>query len=262
MFVTEPRNSGTQGPRLGTWNSVYLARVRKSNNNKYLKKISISMASKGVVSWDRIYYTSVGLLVLAVLTGFFSKPVSFILWILLISLLTEIPGCVNHYLYEINMGEFFGVMLAIHFGGIKIGIICAIYVALLPLLSRMWKPDESIMGAIATFISFALVPVFYFYVYNQNLLLTLFTYTACMYITMFLMTLFIAPGKLFEGLRICMIALPLAYLTNLMYVGILEDWAMKMFKPTLQFPFYMKMILFALLLGIGGFVFIQRQGKK
>ena len=219
------------------------------------------MVEKGIVSWDRLYYASVGLMVLAVITGFFSKTISFILWITLISLMTDIPGCINHYLYEINMGEFFGVLLAIHFGGIKIGLFLAVYVVLLPVFSRMWKPDESIMAAFATFISFALVPVFYFYVYNQNLLLTLFTYTATMYITMIIIALIVAPGKLFEGFRIMLIALPLAYLTNLMYVGILEDWAMGMFKPTLQFPFYMKMILLAILLGIGGFVLVNK-GKK
>jgi len=216
------------------------------------------MASEGVVSWDRLYYASVGLLVLAVITGFFSKTISFILWITLISLLTEIPGFINHYLYEINMGEFFGVLLAIHFGGIKIGLFLAVYVVLLPVFSRMWKPDESIMGAISTFIAFALIPVFYYHVYNQNLLLTLFTYTALMYITIFLQALIFAPGKLFEGLRIVLIALPLAYLTNLMYVGILEDWAMKMFKPTLNFPMYMKMLLGSLLLGLGLFILIKK----
>tara|TARA_Y100000031_G_C8151931_1_gene352775 strand:+ start:217 stop:696 length:480 start_codon:yes stop_codon:yes gene_type:complete len=159
------------------------------------------------------------------------------------------------------MGEFFGVLLAIHFGGIKIGLVCAIYVALLPLLSRMWKPDESIMAAFATFISFSLVPVFYFYVYNQNLLLTLFTYTACMYVIMIIITLLVAPGKLIEGFRIMLIALPLAYLTNLMYVGILENWAMKMFKPTLSFPLYMKLIIFIILLGIGVYTFVNQKGK-
>jgi len=216
------------------------------------------MASKGIVSWDRLYYASVGLMVLAVITGLFSKTLSFILWITLISLLTEIPGFINHYLYEINMGEFFGVLLAIYFGGIKIGLFLAVYVVLLPVFSRMWKPDECIMGAISTFIAFSLVPVFYKYVYHGNLLLTLFTYTAIMYVTIFLQAAIFAPGKLLEGMRIVLIALPLAYLTNLMYVGFLEDWAMGMFKPTLNFPVYMRVLLMTLLIGLGFLIIIKK----
>jgi len=219
------------------------------------------MGSEGIVSWDRIYYASVGIFIAAVITGFFSNTISFVLWIILISLLTEIPGFINHYLYEINMGEFFGVLLAIKFGGVKLGLVLAVYVLLLPVFSRMWKPDESIMGAISTFIAFALVPIFYFHVYNQNLLWTLYTYTAIMYGTIFLQIILFAPGKIFEGIRVAMIALPLAYLTNLIYVYALEDWAMKMFNPIPTFPFSYKMILFAFLLAVGWVFMLKKYGK-
>ena len=219
------------------------------------------MASKVVVSWDRIFYASAGLVVLGILTGLFSKTLSFITWIILISMWTEIPGFINENLIEINLSEFFFILLAIHFGGFWIAILGIAYTAMLPVFSRMWKPTFAIKGSIAFAVAIGTAPFFYFNVYNQNLLWTLYTYTAILFGLMGIISLFLTTGEFFQELKLLAIALPLAYLTNLIYVFALENWAMGLFKPVLHFPFSYKMIIIALMLAIGGIAFVNRKKK-
>ena len=147
--------------------------------------------------------------------------------------------------------------MAIHFGGFKIAVLAVVYVIGLTFFSKMWKPDLAIKGAIASFFAFLLVPVLYFRVFDQNLLWTLYSYTAMIYSFTGIMSLFSA-GNIAEDIRFAMISLPIAYLTNLIYVGLLEGWAMKMFVPTLQFPFFLKisLVLF-LVVGAGVFVYYR-----
>jgi hypothetical protein len=117
--------------------------------------------------------------------------------VLILALWSEIPGFINIHLNEINISEFILVMLAIHFGGIQMGLLAAVYVAVLPLCSRMWKPVFAVKGAIATFIAIGTSPLFYYYVYNQNLLWTLYTYTAILFATFGIFSLFLTTGAFF-----------------------------------------------------------------
>lgn len=220
------------------------------------------MSSEGIVSWDRYYYASVGLFTFAFLTGFFNKTISFILWIVLISLLTEIPGCINHYLSELNLGEFFGVLLAIHFGGIKIGLLFIIYIMFLPVLSRSRTPSGCFISATSNLIAFALVPFLYNNVLGQNLLLTLYSYSAIMYSIHFVQTSIFSPGMIAKWIQESMIAIPIAYLSNMVYVGAFQNRAMQMFNPTLNFPTMLKILLFVALLFIGIIIILKKYSFK
>jgi hypothetical protein len=226
-----------------------------------LKQESVvrTVTEKGIVSWDRIFYISAGLAGLGILTGFFSDTISFICWVLILALWSEIPGFINIHLNEINISEFIVVLLAIHFGGIPMGLLAAVYVAALPICSRMWKPAFAIKGAVATFIAISTSPLFYYYVFNQNLLWTLYTYTAILFITFGLFSLFLTTGAFFKDLRLCMISLPIAYLTNLIYVYALEDWVGGWFVPTPHFPGAYKLIIIAFMLAIGGVAIVNRK---
>lgn len=157
------------------------------------------------------------------------------------------------------MSEFFLVLFAIHFGGIAGGLIAAVFVATLPVFSRMWKPIHVAKSTVCLFITIAIMPIFYFHVYNQNLLWTMYTYTAIIYGTIAIATLVFTPGEFFEELKVAVIALPLACLTNLIYVYALQGWAMGLFNPTPHFPFMYKMIIIALMLAIGGVAFVNRK---
>jgi hypothetical protein len=232
-----------------------------SDKNLSVKNKAISMAAKGVVSWDRIFYASVGLVVLGLLLGFFSKTLSFVTWIILISLWTEIPGFINENLIEINLSEFFFVLLAIHFGGFWIGILGIGYTAMLPVFSRMWKPTFAIKGAIAFAVAIGTSPFFYYNVYNQNLLWTLYTYTAILFGLMAIISLFLTTGEFFQEIKLLAIALPLAYLTNLLYVFALENWAIGMFLPTARFPGVYKIVILVAMGGIGAYIYVNKKGK-
>jgi|ETN01SMinimDraft_4_1059930.scaffolds.fasta_scaffold25102_3 hypothetical protein len=219
------------------------------------------MSEKGIVSWDRIFYGSVVYVCLGLLTGIFNKSLSFVFWIMLISMWSEIPGFININLNEINISEFFLVLIAIHFGGIIGGLLGAIHCWIMPLYSRMWKPTFSIFAGISTFIAVGLSSIFYFNVFNQNLLWTLYAYTAILFVSHGIMTLFVTTGEFFEEVRLGIISLLLAYLTNLMYVYALEDWAMGLFKPLPHFPTSYKLIIIAVMLAIGGVALVNRKKK-
>ena len=217
------------------------------------------MVEKGIVSWDRIFYISAGLVVLGLLLSFFSKTLSFIPWIILISLWTEIPGFINENLIEINLSEFFFVLLAIHFGGFWIGLLGIVYTAMLPVFSRMWKPSLAIKGSVAFAIAIGTAPFFYYNVYNQNLLWTLYTYTGILFGIIAILSIFLTTGQFFQEVKLLAIALPLAYLTNLIYVFALENWAIGMFLPTPHFPGLYKIIIILCMAGIGAYIYFNKK---
>lgn len=184
---------------------------------------------------------------------FFNRTTSLIFFLLLLSFWSIIPGMINPHLAEADIYEMVFVIMALQFGGLLAGLIAVPYIILITLVSIHFEPNYAIRYSIAALITLPLIPLVYKLLGN-NFLLTLYSFTIISYTVILVVTLFIMTAEFFETIRYMMISLPVAFITNTIYVKLFGNPLLAFFDKNLQLKLGMP-------LSIGGILLIVTCAK-
>jgi len=214
-----------------------------------------------VVRWDRFFYISLGYFLLGVICMPFSPTASVISFLMLLSLWSSIPGYINLHLIEVNIFEMVFVIIALRFGGFLAALLSIPYAITSSLMSVHYEPKDVIRWSLGAVITFPFIPVIHSYL-GGNLLYTLYAFTIISYTIYLVATILILPGQIFESIRYLFLALPIAFLTNMLYVKVFEDPMLALFNPNMELKLIFPIIIGAILLTIGGVKILGGYLKK
>lgn len=209
------------------------------------------------VLWKPVKIVSVIIYILILLIYPLSSFWSAILLFALICFWSRIPCLISAFTKDLEVVDFFTVMLAIHLGGVFGGV----FGAAILLFSRIFGPNEYIMytikDSICILIGGLLSPLF-FSMTGGNPLYTLYLFTAVRYAGYLVLTLAIEPQ--FFGLEIgyCAAGIVVAYLSNTIIMNFFEAPLSNAFEDGLRFD--LTMFIFATAL-IGFFYGASRFAK-
>ncbi len=213
------------------------------------------------VRWDRFYYISLGYFLFGIILMPFSRAASVIFFLMLLSIWSSIPGYININLIEANIYELVFVAIALNYGGFLAGLLVIPYCFLSSLNSVQYEPKDAIRWVVAAFITLPLMPFMHSY-FGNNFLLTVFSYTTISYSIFLVITAIFMIGQLFETLRYMLIALPIAFGTNILYVRIFGDPLLGIFNQNLELKLTFPLIIGAFLLAITGIKIFAWWAKK
>jgi len=213
------------------------------------------------VRWNRFFYISLSYFLLGLICMPFSKTFSVIFFLLLITFWTAIPGLINIHLIEIDIYEMVFTIMAINFGGLLAGLLAIPYIALHCLVSVQFQPKEAIRYSIAAIITLSSMPFVHRFL-GGNLLYTLYAFTIISYTIFLLVTIFIMTAEIFNTIRYMMLALPIAFLTNTMYVKVFGDPMLTLFNKSMELRMTLPIVLGVFLLAILGFKIFSKYSTK
>ena len=143
------------------------------------------------------------------------------------------------------------VIIAINFGGILAGALSVIYCVISSLMSIHYEPKEVVRFALAAFITMPFMPPLYSY-FGNNLLFAMYSFTIISYSIYLLLTIFIMPGQIFDSLRYIFLAIPIAFMTNTLYVKVFGDPMLALFSETMELKLTLPFVIGAILIAITG----------
>lgn len=113
---------------------------------------------EGIVLWRLLYYTSIGMFILALILLPFNSILSLIIIFAIIALWSRIPGAALYIFRQLGMHDFFAFVIAVSIGGLAGGL----FGLLIMLFSRIFLHDEEFLTDVyhgtSTFLAALSVP--------------------------------------------------------------------------------------------------------
>jgi len=202
------------------------------------------------VLWKPIKITSAIIYALILLLLPFSSFWATILLFALICFWSRIPCLISMFTKDLEVIDFFTVMLAIHVGGVFGGI----FGAAIMLFSRIFGPNEwylyTIKDAIAILVGGLLSPLLFMMLGNP--LYTMYCFTLIRYAVYLLLTVVLEPEYLGLELGLCFSGIFIAYFSNTIMMKFFEEPLSKMLAEGVSFD----VTLFLFATSVVGFYYI------
>ncbi|MBW3003485.1 hypothetical protein KY337_02895 [Candidatus Woesearchaeota archaeon] len=209
-----------------------------------------------IILWKPLKWVSGAIYAIVVLLAPLSSFWSVIFLFGLISLWSRVPCLVSKFTKDLDVIDFFVVMLGIHVGGTFGGI----FGATTMMFSRIFGPREwflyTVKDSISIMICGFMTPVFY--AIFGNALHCLYAFTILRWALYLLLTAFIEPHYMGLEIGLCTIGSVKSYIYNTFVMKTFEPHLLKVFEGGLHFSW--TLFLFATAV-VGGFYFISRAGK-
>jgi len=209
------------------------------------------------IKWKPFYISSVVIVALVLLTYFFFPTLSVILFFALIGLWSRIPCMTNPITKDLEMIDFFSVMIALNVSAFAGAFYAGGLLIFSHFLSKIERPRYAIYDSIALFIAALATPFVYAYL-GQNLLFTMYAYSIIRYVVRGIFFLALWAGELPGMMPSILINIGTAYLTNTVYVLLFGNYITKMF----QNGFRIHWGFFAVTISILGFVGTRKWMEK
>jgi hypothetical protein len=202
-----------------------------------------------IVLWKPLKAVSLMIYTIVILLIPISQFWSVIILFALICLWSRLPCLVSMFTKDLDVIDFFVVMLAINIGGLFAGI----FGLIIMLFSRIFGPHEyflyTVKDSISLLICGCLTPAIYAGL--GSMLYTFYAFTIIRYILYVILTLIIEPENIALELGLCLMDLPKVYLYNTFIMSSFEGLLMTVFEGGVHFS--LGLFLFAT--GIVGFFF-------
>ena len=119
------------------------------------------MALQKIVLWKELTATVAIIMLLSIVTYFFNKPLSVILMLAALGLISRIPAGLSTYLNPLEMVDFFGVSIALAYGPLY----GAVFSFAVFMFSRLFFPNEWPMYTIKWSLTIAMGAVVFYYLF-------------------------------------------------------------------------------------------------
>lgn len=185
------------------------------------------------ILWKPLKAASIMMYLLVLVLLPFSQFWAAIMLFAIICLWSRIPALITMFLNDLEVIDFFTVMLAIHVGGLFAGI----FGASMMLFSRIFGPNEwlpyTIKDATSIFAGGLATP--FVFAMTGSPLYTLYIFTAIRYSTYLILTLIFEPQELLFELGISAANIVVAVLSNTLVMSFFEDSLSRIFEGGLHF---------------------------
>jgi len=220
------------------------------------KKEKMSDLFEEIILWKPLKVVSLIIYILVILLIPISQFWSVIILFALIALWSRVPCLVSMFTKDLDVVDFFTVMLAIHVGGLFGGIFGFIVM----MFSRLFGPNEwflyTLKDAISIMVSGFLAPLFY------NLfgsaLLTLYAFTITRWVLYLGLTALIEPEYMGLELGLCSIGTLKSYLYNTFVMKTFEGALLGVFAGGVHFSIGLFMVATGV---IAGFYVVGKVAK-
>ena len=210
------------------------------------------MILRDIVRWKVLFVLCILILFSSIIVNIFSQTMAALVFSSIIVWLSLVPGLINPYLKEANMGDFVSVIMAVQVGGVAAAISGFLNVISGHFMGKLEIPLHTIKVAVCIFTLNLAVPLMYNLV-GQNILFTMYLYSILFYILFSVQTLLFSPAEIVEDIKFAFIGLPMAFITNklylLMFGGMLDNMVKNGFRLSSGFLIITGIIV-AVLLGV------------
>jgi len=206
--------------------------------------------------WKPLKVTSLIMYILVILLVPISEFWSVIILFALICLWSRVPCLLSMFTKDLDVIDFFTVMLAIHVGGIFGGV----FGAAIMMFSRIFGPNEwflyTLKDSISIMICGFLTPAFYF-VFGSALY-ALYAFTLLRWIIYLILTWVIEPEYMSLELGLCTVGSLKSYLYNTFVMVTFEGFLATVFVGGIHFSVGLFLCATAV---VGFFALLGRIGK-
>lgn len=168
-----------------------------------------------------------------------------------IALWSRIPCMVSDFTKDLDVIDFFAVLIATQLNSTFSGLYAAIFSVIVMMFSRIFGPDEDIMitliESISFFIGSLLTPVIY-HLTGHNLFLTLIFFTVQRYLYGMIIVIFFMRNLLFLATLSIFLGFPIAYIMNKITTLVFGPFLSSVFET--GFAFNLPLFIFATILTI------------
>ena len=172
-----------------------------------------------IIRWKRLYYFSLSAFILSAIFFKINPLISAILMFSMLSWWTLLPGRISPYLMEINIGDFFTVMVALNIGVVEGVIFGFLNIWAGPIFGRAERLQLTRRISIVAILATLLVPTIYSFT-NQSVLYTLYGYSIAFYTIHLTSSLMISLRAFLNVMKFSLIAVPMAFITNRAYFSV------------------------------------------
>lgn len=206
------------------------------------------------ILWEPFQVICFALFFLIIILYPFNSKAATIILFGYISLWSRIPTLVSDFTKDLDVLDFFTVIIAVNIPGIFAGLFAGIFAFGLWSMGRIFGPDEPLAATIsestAFFFAGILTPVAYYFT-GHNLLLTMLIFTSIRYLGIFLMTAMYFRNLLIYTTISLLCGIPIAFTMNKTIIALLGPFFSTVFETGLKFNF--PLFLFAIILTIGAY---------
>jgi len=187
-----------------------------------------------LILWGPLIKTTIGLYLIVILLAAVFPPAATILMFAILCLWSRVPCMLSNFTKDMDVIDFFAVLLAVNLGGLFAGI----FGFVLMWFSRIFGPAEdleyTLKESITFFIAGLLTPFFYILT-GKNILLTMYCFTLFgRYGVYLIQDLIVSPGLFWLDLGYIAVGIPIAYFSNTILISIFGDGLDRLFDSGLQ----------------------------
>jgi len=205
------------------------------------------------VLWKPIKITSIIIYIVILLVFPFSSFWATIILFGLICFWSRIPCLISMFTKDLEVLDFFTVMLAIHIGGLFGGL----FGAAIMLFSRLFGPNEwylyTIKDSICLLVGGLLSPLIF--LWTGSALTTLYAFTIIRYVLYMILTILIEPEFIMLELGLCIAGIGVAFASNTIIMKFFEAPLASVIEHGVKFNF--TLFIFATLV-VGFFYLVSK----
>ncbi len=209
-----------------------------------------------LVLWKPIYYVSIALLLLTIFSATINSVVATIVLFTLVSLWTRIPGLILPVARDLEMIDFFMLILAVNLGGIQAALFGVFALWFAKLFGPLENPHYTIKDSLAFVISGLLLPAIF--AVTGSLLLTIYAFVLLRYAIRFIISVGIDPDCLFEEITVIVLGIPIGLITNTIFVNIFGDFTSKLINEGLSFSIELFGFAATVILAIAATMYLRK----
>jgi len=168
-----------------------------------------------------LYYATIGIVVLILISAIFRPSLAAILSLALIGLWSRIPCMYNELSKDLEILDFCTFIVAINLGGLTGAIFGSTVFAFSSLFAKYEDPMNFIQEVPAFFVCGLAMPLVYGY--TGNLLLSMYSFTAIRYAVILLVTFAIYPPRVMLSFQYLAFGAMVAYVTNTAMITFFGD---------------------------------------
>ncbi len=213
-----------------------------------------------IILWKPVYYVSIALLLLAIFSVTINPVVATIILFTLVSLWTRIPGLILPVARDLEMIDFFMLIIAVNLGGPQAAVFGVFALWFAKIFGPLENPHYTIKDSVAFVISGLLLPIIF--TVTGSLLMTIYAFVLLRYAIRFIISVGIDPDCLFEEITVIVLGIPIGLITNTIFVNVFGDFTTKLISEGLSFSLELFGFVAIIILAIGATIYLRRFSGK
>lgn len=216
---------------------------------------------KQAVFWKPLLYTSIGMFVITILLIFVSPFLAAIMSFAILTLWSRIPAMMTRFTKDLDIGDFFSVMIAINVGGIQGAAFGTLNLWFSRIFSTVEPFEATIEDSVAFMVWIPLMPFFYD-LWGGNIVFTMYTFTLLRHTTHTLLAFVLEPQEVGYEFISSVVGIPIGFASNTILSTLFAEKVTKLTKEGLGLSWEI-LVFIAIVFGLIWLTrFLQKWSQK